>query len=155
MQVIPWEKGLPLAPLAIAAWSVFFRGNPLVVILAAIVFMVTIVLTLRIPDREFYLLAAGQPLVVTVGISDLFAGFLISFLLIVILFAGDLSRMGIRGRSSLLVVPAGTAAFILVFMGMSHVLIPFLALLAIAAGGAFVISVQNRLLRKRYSREVA
>jgi|GEM_PF-4457616 len=153
MRVIVLGTVLPLATLAVALWSAIFGDNPLAVIFAATVFAVAMVLTYRTPDREFYLLAAGQPLVVTVGITDLFAGILIQLLLIVLLFAKDLSPRGARGRVSLLFVPAGTVAFSLVCMGMSHVLIPFLALLAITAAGAVGIGMQNRLLKRRYSRE--
>jgi len=155
LRVILLETALPLVTLAVALWSAVFGGNPFAVILAATVFVVVMVLTYRTPDRQFYLLAAGQPLVVTVGITDLLAGILIQFLLIMLLFAEDLSQRGALGRVSLLIVPAGTVAFSLVFMGMSHVFIPFLALLGITAAVAAVIGMQNRLLKRRYSREVA
>ena len=155
MRVILIETALPLATLAVALWSAIFGGNPLAVILAATVFVVVMVLTYRTPDRQFYLLAAGQPLVVTIGITDLFAGILVQFLLIVLFFAEDLSPRRAKGRVSFLVVPAGTVAFSLVCMGMSHVLIPFLALLALTAAGAVGIGMQNRLLKRKYSREGA
>ncbi len=153
MQLTLPEIVLSAGILVIATWSALTGPNALPVILSGAVFGGMLLLIWRTPGREFFLLAAGQPLAVTVGISSLPAGILIQFLLIIILFAQDLSSVGIPVRATLLVVPAGSVAFALLFSEMTHLLVPFLALLVIAAVALLAISLQNRLLKRRYSGE--
>jgi hypothetical protein len=110
-----------------------------------------LVITRTWPDRGFYLVCSGEPLVVACGIMNLWAGLFVVCMLAGIVYSA-LGFLASREDIKYFVLFCGGAFFVALLIQVSnHVLLPLLILGSITAIILAVQSVRTYQFRKHYA----